>query len=308
MTNARSPLGKVKGLQTVVSELLAAQASAWQLAGAPASGGNSGTGFVLALGGNTLHRAPMAFVRELVRQGARGLRVVKTAGAHDVDLLARAGALASVDAGFVGYETGFGLARYYRAAVESGQVLANEHACYTVMCALRAAATGVGFMPVKGLSEGELLQRAPYFKRIQDPFTGELTTVVKAIAPDVAVIHVQAADLAGNGWIEGPHYDDDLLIKSAKRVIVTTERLVDARYFERNKLTPSVAGFLVDQVVLAPKGAAPCAVYGQYDVDAKALSAFLEDPSDKALSEKALAAYLERYLKADRQSSTGGVR
>ena len=57
----------------------------------------------LALGGNTLHRGPGAAVRELVRQEKRGLEIVKTAGAYDVDLLAAAGCAAAVSAGFVGY-------------------------------------------------------------------------------------------------------------------------------------------------------------------------------------------------------------
>src|SRR5262249_32963633 len=42
----------------------------------------------VALGGNTLHRGPCAAVHEIVRQRKRGLEIVKTAGAYDVDLLA----------------------------------------------------------------------------------------------------------------------------------------------------------------------------------------------------------------------------
>ena len=44
-------------------------------------------GEFLAVGGNVLHRAPMAFVRELVREEKEGLRLIKTAGAMDMDLL-----------------------------------------------------------------------------------------------------------------------------------------------------------------------------------------------------------------------------
>src|SRR5215216_967325 len=83
----------------------------------------------IALGGNTLHRGPCAAVHEIVRQGKRGLEIVKTAGAYDVDLLAATGCVAAVSAGFVGYETPFGMAPAYRKAVESGAVEAREHAC-----------------------------------------------------------------------------------------------------------------------------------------------------------------------------------
>ena len=102
----------------------------------------------LALGGNTLHRGPGAAVHELVRQQKRGLEVVKTAGAYDIDVLCGTGVAASVAVGFVGFETAFGMAPSYRRAVESGAVEAKEHACYTVIAGLRAAIQGVPFMPV----------------------------------------------------------------------------------------------------------------------------------------------------------------
>src|SRR5215212_10252545 len=79
----------------------------------------------VALGGNTLHRGPCAAVHEIVRQGRRGLDIVKTAGAYEVDLLAGTGCAASVSAGFVGFETVFGMAPSYRRAVERGDVEAR---------------------------------------------------------------------------------------------------------------------------------------------------------------------------------------
>ena len=79
-------------------------------------------GATVALGGNTLHRAPCASVHEIVRQGKRGLNLVKTAGAYDVDLLCAAGCADAVSAGFVGYETPFGMAPAFRRAVETGAV------------------------------------------------------------------------------------------------------------------------------------------------------------------------------------------
>src|SRR5680860_803267 len=104
----------------------------------------------VALGGNTIHRGPGAAVHEIVRQGQRGLDLIKTAGAYDIDVLCAAGAAGSVSAGYVGYESVFGLAPSYRRAVESGATIASEHACYTVIAGLRAAIQGVPFMPVAG--------------------------------------------------------------------------------------------------------------------------------------------------------------
>lgn len=257
-------------------------------------------GMTLGIGGNVLHRAPMAFLREVVRQRKRSLKAVKTAGAHDVDLLARGGCLYSVDAGFVSYETEYGLAKYYRKGVEAGAIIGNEHACYTVMCALRAAKSGVGFMPVKGLQISDLIEVNDYFRRIKDPFTGETVTAVKAIVPDVAVIHVQECDVNGNAVIYGPRFDDVLLVKAAKSVIVTTEKIIDTQRLRRDPSAVAIPGFLVNKVIHVPKGAKPCGVHGLYEVDDSVLKGFLSDSSPEAFE-----SYLSLYERQDTNQSWG---
>lgn len=57
-----------------------------------------GTGSLLGLTGTTLDNAPMAFLRELVRRGAKNLRVATmTGGGLDVDLLIGAGSVAEYE-------------------------------------------------------------------------------------------------------------------------------------------------------------------------------------------------------------------
>ncbi|MGZ9586938.1 CoA transferase subunit A [Paenibacillus marinisediminis] len=253
-------------------------------------------GAVLALGGNVLHRAPMAMVRELIRQRKRDLRLVKTAGAHDIDLLCAAGCVHSVNAGFVSYETEYGLAMHYRKAVEAGTVQCNEHACYTVICALRAAASGAPFMPVAGLKTGDLIDAVDYFQVIPDPFTNQPVTVVKAIVPDVAVIHVQECDEEGNAIILGPAFEDVLMSRAAKQVIITTERVVPKSKIRMRPEAVSVPHFLVSAVVHVPKGAAPCSCDKSYEVDHKALQQFL-----KLRDADGIQAYVNSYERADRQ-------
>lgn len=84
----------------------------------------------VGIGGNVLHRAPMALVREIARQQKKNLHIIKTAGAMDIDLLCLAECASSVDAGFVSYETEYSLAGHYRKAVQNGVVKGNEHACF----------------------------------------------------------------------------------------------------------------------------------------------------------------------------------
>ena len=44
------------------------------------------------------------------------------------------------------------------------------------------------------------------------------------------------------------------MVKAAKRVIVTAEKIIDSKEWD---VKPQVPGFLVESVVLAEKGAAP---------------------------------------------------
>lgn len=228
-------------------------------------------GACLALGGNTLHRGPGSAVHELVRQGKRDLELVKTAGAYDVDLLCAAGCVRAVSAGFIGYETPFGMAQAYRKAVESGRVEAREHACATVIAGLRAAIQGVPFMPVAGL-QGSDLPAARGFVPLRDPYGDTEVFVVPALMPDVALLHVQEADSLGNARIVGTRFEDVLMAQAARRVIVTAERIVDGATFSAIPEQVAIPGFMVDAVVAAPGGAWPFSCTPDYDFDATYLA------------------------------------
>ncbi len=256
------------------------------------------SGDMVAFGGNVLHRAPMAFTRELIRQNKGDLKVVKTAGAHEVDILCGAGLVQSVDAGFISYESEYGLANFYRKSVQDGVVKGNEHACYTVICALRAGAYGVPFMPVKGLMYGDLLVKNDYFKMVEDPFGSGPITIVKALTPDVAIIHVQECDEKGNAIIYGPKFDDVLMSRAAKKVIITTEQIVSENKIKMSNMDVDIPGFLVEAVVHIPRGADPCSCDKKYDINRNVLSEF-----KKFKSKEEVLKYVEAYEKHDRLSS-----
>ena len=85
-------------------------------------------GASIAIGGSFLHRGPFALVRELVRQKKRNLEIIKPSPGYDADLLCRAGAVAKVRAGIVAMEGNFGLARWFRQAIERKEACLEEHA------------------------------------------------------------------------------------------------------------------------------------------------------------------------------------
>ena len=260
-------------------------------------------GATLAVGGNLLHRGPFALVRELARQGKLELEIVKTAGAYDVDLLAAAGCLRAASCGFVGFENEFGLAPNYRRAVEGGAVEAREHACYTVIQGLRAAAFGLPFMPAAGFA-GSDLPAARGFKRVADPYTGEEVLAIPRLRPDVALIHVPEADVEGNGRIYGTQFEDALMARAAATVILTAERIVPREELARQPELTVIPGLLVSAVVHAPGGAWPGSCHPLYDYDAEAVNAYLEAAGDA----ERLRAYLAETAARDRSDTMVGTR
>ena len=85
-------------------------------------------GASLAVGGSFLHRGPFALIRELARQNKRNLEFIKPSPGYDVDLLCRAGVVTKIRAGIVAMEGNFGLARWFRQAIERKEAALEEHA------------------------------------------------------------------------------------------------------------------------------------------------------------------------------------
>lgn len=63
-------------------------------------------------------------------------------------------------------------------------------------------------------------------KVVTCPFTGKKYAALPALWPDISVIHVHEADIFGNARIKGISIADLELSRAAKRLIITTERLV----------------------------------------------------------------------------------
>jgi glutaconate CoA-transferase subunit A len=83
-------------------------------------------GDLVALGGHTKH-APMALIRELIRQGRRDLSLVTVpTGGLNVDLAIAGGCVSRLHFAQVVLEE-FGLAPHFRRAVEQGLITCLEY-------------------------------------------------------------------------------------------------------------------------------------------------------------------------------------
>lgn len=240
-------------------------------------------GSSIALGGNTVHRSPSAAVHELLRQEKRDLTLIKTAGGYDVDVLTGSGCVLRLVVAYVGFENLQGMAPQFRRAVESGRVELEEQTCTSVITGLRAAAQGIPFMPIAGMSGSDIVPGR--FLSVSNPYgEGEVVTV-PAIWPDWAIIHVQEADERGNARIRGTQFEDVLMSKAACHVLVTCEQVVSGDSFEAEPELTAIPSFQVDAVVHAPAGAWPASCMGFYDVDEEYLARYYRLALDASADE-----------------------
>ncbi len=131
-------------------------------------------------------------------------------------------------------------------------------------------------MPVKGVLGSSLVplhEKEGTWKVSEDPFSGEKIVLVKAIIPDVAIIHVNKADEEGNSEIQGPLYEDEFKAKAAKKVIITAEEIVPKTYFYGKR--PTINSEYVTAVVHTYKGAEPTSMYPLYDADYEGILSIL---------------------------------
>jgi len=153
---------------------------------------------VVALQNMATQAAPMALVRELIRQKKRGLGLVVLVGGMAVDWLAAAGVIDRLIGAAVTMEQ-FGLCQQYRKAVERGQIKVEELSETLLNARLGAGARNLPFLPTRGAIGTDLIAQNPdNLKLIEDPFGGFPVLACRAMVPDVALIHAHRADCYGN--------------------------------------------------------------------------------------------------------------
>jgi len=245
-------------------------------------------GDTIAIGGMTLYRRPVAFVRELLRQGTGDLTIISMTCGFESDLLVGAGRVRAVRTCYFGLE-GIGLAPMFTKLAPRGAFRIIEESEASLAFGLRAALAGVGFMPARAWLGTDLLRVRPDIKMVTDPYSGEQLPAFPAIRPDVAIIHVPMADRSGNAAVVGNRGFDREFGLLAERVIVTTERIVESHKDFGREI--DIWGRRVAALVLAPGGAHPTSCYPDYPLDVIAISDYLD-----ACNRDDFAGYLERFL------------
>jgi glutaconate CoA-transferase subunit A len=128
------------------------------------------------------------------------------------------------------------------------------------------------------------------FRPVPDPFGGRDLLAVRALVPDVAIVHVQRADAEGNAHLWGNLGVSVEAARAARRVILTCEDIVAPEVIRRDPNRTLIPGFLVTAVVHVPHGAHPSPVPGYYDRD----NAFYRDYHERTRADP--AAWLEEWV------------
>lgn len=241
----------------------------------------------------------MALVRELVRQGRRGLTVVGSVNGLEVDLLAGAGCLRRVESSYVGLEK-YGLAPSFRRRVEAGELQMVDYPEVLSFDRFRASADGLTFWPCGYLGGTDILTHNPDIKPFTCPRTGRRLHAVPPADPDVVVIHAVAADERGNVIVPPrrllPQSLDITMARSADTVLVTAEQIVSRAHTRRHARWVEIPSYRVTAVAEAPWGAHPCPVLGRYGID----DAHFREYAAAGATAEGFAAYLERYVTTPR--------
>ncbi len=152
--------------------------------------------------------------------------------------------------------------RVVQRAYTEGGIEIENWSLYSFVQRLMAGAFGVGFMPTKSIMASSMAEEnEDSFQVIEDPFgSGKKLGLVKALNPDISLVHGWVADRYGNtitGPARGAGEDAWGPKASLNGALVTVERLVSTDFIRRHAFLVDIPGYLVNSVSVCPMGAHP---------------------------------------------------
>jgi glutaconate CoA-transferase subunit A len=222
----------------------------------------------VALGSCLEQMIPFAATREIIRQGIGDLTLIGPVSDICFDQIIGAGLASRVAAAWVG-NVMMGQAYSFRRAAERGEprpLEVVEFSNFTLALALHAAAIGSPYVPTRSALGSDILGRNPWLRPAAG-LDGEPILAVKALHPDVAIVHVQRADPHGNAILWGSLGITFDAVRAARAVIVTAEEIVAPEQIRRDPNRVVVPAMVVAAVCEARWGAHPSPVQGFYRRD-----------------------------------------
>ena len=268
-------------------------------------------GASVALGLQMEQMIPFAAGHEIMRQRRRGLTLIGPISDILFDQLIGAQwdgepCVARVIAAWVGNVMMGSAYNFCRAVEEDGLSVVNM-TNFTMALALQAGAMGVPFLPTLTAMGSDVVRNNHFFRPILSPFAEterklgavrkpsavdanpgapspdlmQQLLAVRALNPDVAIVHVQRADRDGNAHCWGNFGVMLEGVGAARRVIVAAEEIVEPEVIASDPNRTAIPGFLVSAVVHEPFGAHPSPVQGYYKRDDAAFRQYHEQSKTK---------------------------
>ncbi len=231
---------------------------------------------------------PFAAGHEIIRQGRRDLELIGPISDALFDQLIGAGCVRRVTAAWVG-NVSEGLGHCYRRACEQDvprSLEVHDHSNFSISLALWAAAWNVPSLPTRTLLGSDILRTNPNLS------ASDRVVQVRAVRPDVAIVHVQRADELGRAHAWGPLGITEEAGLAAERVIVTCEELVDPEVTLSDPNRILFPETKVAAVVHEPGGAHPSPVQGHFRRD----HAFYRDYAAQSRSAEGFEAWLRKWV------------
>ncbi|MEM1484297.1 CoA-transferase [Oscillospiraceae bacterium PP1C4] len=223
-------------------------------------------GDTVAVGGFWFVRLPMALINALIKRNVKDLTIVTQASGLAVDQLVSAGLVKKVIYSFISLDL-FGLAPAFRYASQKGEIEFEEWTALQMNNALKAGSLGLPYGILQPPEGSDFDKTTDYYQTSHCPFTGQKIGMIKALRPDVALIHAQEADKNGNVAIFGSLGIDQLYIGASDKTFVSVEKTVESNAFTQDSRAHIFPHFLISAICEQPGGAHPTSCIPYYTTD-----------------------------------------
>ncbi len=226
-------------------------------------------GDTVAIEGFT-HLICFAAGHEIIRQRKRDLTLARMTPDVIYDQMIGAGVARKLIFSWLG-NPGVGSLHAVRRRIEQADpepLEIEEYSHFGMVCRYMAGAANLPFFPIRSYYESDIPKVNPKIVPMTSPYdAGDEVYVVPALQPDVAIVHAQRADAAGDTQIWGLLGCQKEAAFAAERVIVVCEEIVDEAVVRRDPNRTVIPGIVVDAVVEQPFACHPSFAQGYYDRD-----------------------------------------